>query len=54
MKKKQESFMNRKILVLGVIGALALVIMMIATSGTSIIDDTASDVRLGTSNSINH
>ncbi|MDA1124614.1 MAG: hypothetical protein O3C04_03090 [Crenarchaeota archaeon] len=44
--------MNRKILVLGVIGALALVIMMIATSGTSIIDDTASDVRLGTSNAM--
>ena len=41
--------MNPKIPVLGVIGALALVIIVIAYSGTSIIDDTTGEVRIGTS-----
>ena len=41
--------MNPKIPVLGVIGAFAVVILVIAYSGTSIIDDTSSEVRIGTS-----
>ena len=41
--------MNPKIPVLGVIGAFAVVILIIAYSGTSIIDDTSSEVRIGTS-----
>ena len=39
--------MNSKISVLGVIGALALVIMAISYSGTSIIDDTSGEIRIG-------
>ena len=41
--------MNPKIPVIGVIGALALIIMVISTSGTSIIDDTTGEVRIGNS-----
>ena len=41
--------LNPKIPVLGVIGALAVVILVIAYSGTSIIDDTSGEARLGTS-----
>ena len=41
--------MNPKIPVLGVIGAFALVILVIAYSGTSIIDDTSSEIRIGSS-----
>ena len=41
--------MNPKIPVLGVIGAFAVVILIIAYSGTSIIDDTSGEARLGTS-----
>jgi hypothetical protein len=41
--------LNPKIPVLGVIGAFAVVILVIAYSGTSIIDDTSSEVRIGTS-----
>jgi len=41
--------LNPKIPVLGVIGAFAVVILIIAYSGTSIIDDTSSEVRIGTS-----
>ena len=41
--------MNPKIPVLGVVGALALVIVVISYSGTSIIDDTSGEVRIGTS-----
>ena len=47
MKKKQEIFIESKNPVLGVIGALALVIIVIAYSGTSIIDDTSGEVRIG-------
>ena len=41
--------MNPRIPVLGLIGAFEVVIFVIAYSGTSIIDDTSSEVRIGTS-----
>ena len=41
--------MNPKIPVIGVIGGFAVVILAIAYSGTSIIDDTSSEVRIGSS-----
>ena len=41
--------MNPKIPVLGVIGAFAVVILVIAYSGTSIIYDTSGEIRIGTS-----
>jgi len=41
--------MNPRIPVIGVVGAFAVVILVIAYSGTSIIDDTSSEVRLGSS-----
>ena len=44
--------MNPKIPVLGVIGAFAVVILVIAYSGTSIIDDTSSEVRIGSSGGV--
>tara|TARA_B100000427_G_scaffold321295_1_gene321666 strand:+ start:1720 stop:2271 length:552 start_codon:yes stop_codon:yes gene_type:complete len=44
--------LNPKIPVLGVIGALAVVILVIAYSGTSIIDDTSGEARLGASSGI--
>ena len=41
--------MNPRIPVIGVVGAFAVVILVIAYSGTSIIDDTSSEVRIGSS-----
>ena len=41
--------MNPRIPVIGVIGAFAVVILIIAYSGTSIIDDTSGEARLGSS-----
>ena len=39
--------MNPRIPVIGVVGAFAVVILIIAYSGTSIIDDTSSETRIG-------
>ena len=41
--------MNPRIPVIGVVGAFAVVILIIAYSGTSIIDDTSGEARLGSS-----
>ena len=41
--------MNPRIPVIGVVGAFAVVILVIAYSGTSIIDDTSSEIRIGSS-----
>jgi len=41
--------MNPRIPVIGVVGAFAVVILIIAYSGTSIIDDTSSEIRIGSS-----
>ena len=39
--------MNPRIPVIGVVGAFAVVILIIAYSGTSVIDDTSGEARLG-------
>ena len=44
--------MNPRIPVIGVVGAFAVVILVIAYSGTSIIDDTSSEVRIGSSGGV--
>ena len=41
--------MNPRIPVIGVVGAFAVVILIIAYSGTSVIDDTSGEARLGSS-----
>jgi len=41
--------LNPRIPVIGVVGAFAVVILIIAYSGTSIIDDTSGEARLGSS-----
>ena len=41
--------MNPRIPVIGVVGAFAVVILVISYSGTSIIDDTSSEIRIGSS-----
>ena len=41
--------MNPRIPVIGVVGVFAVVILVIAYSGTSIIDDTSSEIRIGSS-----
>ena len=41
--------MNPRIPVIGVVGAFAVVILIVAYSGTSVIDDTSSEARLGSS-----
>ena len=41
--------MNPRIPVIGVVGAFAVVILIVAYSGTSIIDDTSGEARLGSS-----
>ena len=44
--------MNPRIPVIGVVGVFAVVILVIAYSGTSIIDDTSSEVRIGSSGGV--
>ena len=41
--------MNPRIPVIGVVGAFAVVILIVAYSGTSVIDDTSGEARLGSS-----
>ena len=41
--------MNPRIPVIGVVGAFAVVILIVAYSGTSVIDDTSCEARLGSS-----
>jgi|TARA_A100001037_G_scaffold29131_1_gene23158 hypothetical protein len=41
--------LNPRIPVIGVVGAFAVVILIIAYSGTSVIDDTSGEARLGSS-----
>ena len=41
--------MNPRIPVIGVVGAFAVVILIVAYSGTSVIDDTSDEARLGSS-----
>ena len=48
-EKNKKFLLNPRIPVIGVVGAFAVVILIVAYSGTSVIDDTSGEARLGSS-----